>query len=127
MPACQIPGPDQNGQRFLRAARRAGLCVSIGGDTYCYGRPEMLLAVNARLRAQGTPTALWGCSVEPELLRGEILDDMRGYRTIVCRESITFQAMRAAGLPVGVNSVTLAASALLGAPGAALSAALSFL
>ena len=35
--------------------------------------------------------------------------------------------MRAAGLPVGVNPVTLAASALLGAPGAALSAALSFL
>lgn len=89
----------RNNMPFLRAARRAGLCVSIGGDTYCYGRPELLLAVNARLRAQGTPTALWGCSVEPELLRGEILDDMRGYRTIVCRESITFEAMRAAGLP----------------------------
>lgn len=88
----------RNNMPFLRAAKRADLCVSIGGDTYCYGRPELLLAVNKRLRAQGTPTALWGCSVEPELLRGELLDDLRGYSVIVCRETITYEAMRGAGL-----------------------------
>lgn len=88
----------RNNMPFLRAAKRADLCVSIGGDTYCYGRPELLLAVNRRLQAQGTPTALWGCSVEPELLTGELLEDLRRYRVIVCRESITYEAMRAAGL-----------------------------
>lgn len=89
----------RNNMPFLRAARKADLCLSVGGDTYCYGRPELLLAVNARLKAQGTPIVLWGCSVEPELLSGELLEDFRRYDLIVCRESITYEAMKAAGLP----------------------------
>ena len=93
----------RNNMPFLRAARKADLCLSIGGDTYCYGRPELLLAVNERLAARGTPIVLWGCSVEPELLSGELLDDLRRYDVIVCRESITYEAMKAAGLPAALG------------------------
>ena len=43
---------------------------------------------------------LWGCSVNPELLEGECLADLKAYDLIVARESITAQAMRDAGLTV---------------------------
>ena len=80
--------------------RRSDVCLSIGGDTYCYGHQEHLQVVNGRLRRAGKPLVLWGCSVEPDLLEGETLEDLRAYQLIVVRESITEEAMKAAGLPV---------------------------
>ena len=43
--------------------------------------------------------ALWCCSIEPELLCGELLEHLRTYKPIVARESITYDALRNAGLP----------------------------
>ena len=80
--------------------RRSDVCLSIGGDTYCYGHQEHLQVVNGRLRRAGKPLVLWGCSVEPDLLEGETLEDLRAYQLIVARESITEEAMKAVGLPV---------------------------
>ena len=90
----------RNNMPFLRRAKRADLCFSIGGDTYCYKRPEMLYAVNSRLARMGKKTVLWGCSVEPSLLEGELLEDLRTYSLIVARESISEKAMLEKGLPV---------------------------
>jgi len=78
---------------------KKSVCLSIGGDTYCYGRPEHLIVINKRLRQAGAKMALWCCSIEPELLEGELLDDLRNYNLIVARESITYEALMAAGLP----------------------------
>ena len=74
-------------------------CLSIGGDTYCYGRPEHLIVINRRLRKAKRPMALWCCSIEPDLLQGELLEDLRNYDLIVARESITYHAVKEAGLP----------------------------
>lgn len=84
----------------IHAGRESDVCLSIGGDTYCYGRQEHLLVINRRLRRVGRPLVLWGCSVEPDLLHGELLEDLRNYGLIVARESITYNAMHALGLPV---------------------------
>ena len=80
--------------------RKSDVCLSIGGDTYCYGHQEHLQVINGRLRRAGKPLVLWGCSVEPDIICGETLGDLRAYDLIVARESITEEAMRAAGLPV---------------------------
>jgi len=80
--------------------KKSDVCLSIGGDTYCYGHQEHLQVVNGRLRRAGKPLVLWGCSVEPELLEGQTLHDLRAYQLIVARESITEEAMNAKGLPV---------------------------
>lgn len=80
--------------------KRSDIGLSIGGDTYCYGHQEHLQVINGRLRRAGKPLVLWGCSVEPDIIQGETLDDLRAYDLIVARESITEAAMRAAGLPV---------------------------
>lgn len=80
--------------------RCSDVCLSIGGDTYCYGHQEHLQVINGRLKKAGKPMALWGCSVEPDLLTGQTLEDLKAYDLIVARESITGEAMRTAGLPV---------------------------
>ncbi len=85
---------------MLRAARHADVCLSVGGDTYCYTRPEMLYVVNRQLARMGKSTALWGCSIEPESLAdAEMAADLATYRAIFARESITYAALTAAGLP----------------------------
>ncbi|MBQ7887637.1 MAG: polysaccharide pyruvyl transferase family protein [Clostridia bacterium] len=80
--------------------RRSDVCLSIGGDTYCYNHQEHLQVINGRLRRAKKPLVLWGCSVEPDSITGQNLEDLRAYDLIVARESITEQAMKEAGLPV---------------------------
>ena len=80
--------------------KRSDVCLSIGGDTYCYGHQEHLQVINGRLRRAGKKMVLWGCSVEPDIIHGETLEDLKAYDLIVARETITEQAMKNAGLPV---------------------------
>ena len=84
----------------IRAGREADVCLAVGGDTYCYGPQEHIRVINGRLHRAGKPLVLWGCSVNPELIGGEYLADLKAYDMIVARESITAQAMRDAGLSV---------------------------
>lgn len=80
-------------------AGKNSICLSVGGDTYCYGRQEHLYVINRRLKRAGRPTVLWCCSIEPDIINGELLEDLASYDLIVARESITFDALQAAGLP----------------------------
>lgn len=84
----------------IRAGMETDICLAVGGDTYCYGPQEHIRTVNGRLHRAGKPLVLWGCSVNPELLEGGYLADLKAYDLIVARESITAQAMRGAGLNV---------------------------
>lgn len=83
----------------IRRGKRCDVCLSIGGDTYCYGHQEHLMVINARLRRAGKPLVLWGCSIDPERIAGE-MEDLRQYSLIVARESISAGALEEAGLPV---------------------------
>lgn len=82
----------------LKAANTADYILSIGGDNYCYGVPKFIYMVNKEIRRNGGKTILWGCSVEPESIKGEMLEDLLGYTHIIARESITYQAMINKGL-----------------------------
>lgn len=83
---------------ILKAAKTADYILSIGGDNYCYGVPAFIYLVNKEIRKKGGKTILWGCSVEPDSIKGEMLEDLRGYTHIIARESITYQAMINKGL-----------------------------
>lgn len=83
---------------ILKAAKTADYILSIGGDNYCYGVPRFIYLVNQEIRKKGGKTILWGCSVEPDSIKGEMLEDLQGYTHIIARESITYQAMINKGL-----------------------------
>ncbi|MCM1125448.1 MAG: polysaccharide pyruvyl transferase family protein [Lachnospiraceae bacterium] len=78
--------------------------ISIGGDNYCYKNMiERLVMSNRMFHHGGAKTVLYGCSIEPEILKSkEIVEDMRRYDMIVARESITYEALRAAGIEENV-------------------------
>ncbi len=81
------------------------LYLSIGGDMYCYdiSKKEAILANRVFCRA-GAKTILWGCSIEPELLKEpELIEDMKRYALITPRESITEKALRDAGVTENVK------------------------
>ena len=79
---------------------RSPLYVSVGGDLYCYelSKKEAIVA-NSTFNRAGSKTVLWGCSIEPELLKEpEVVEDMKRYALITPRESITEQALKDAGV-----------------------------
>ena len=81
------------------------LYVSVGGDMYCYeiSKREAIIA-NRTFNRAGAKTVLWGCSIEPELLKElEMIEDMKRYALITPRESITEHALREAGITENVK------------------------
>ena len=50
------------------------------------------------MRRRKVKTVLWGCSVEPDAIHGEMLEDLKGYTHIFARESLTYEALRANGV-----------------------------
>lgn len=83
---------------LLRCERGIKMALSIGGDNYCYGNTEVLSGLNSFFCKKGLQTVLWGCSVEPNALSGDVVADMKRYSMIIARESITFDALRKAGV-----------------------------
>lgn len=91
--------------RDVLGKNRAPLYVSVGGDMYCYeiSKKEAITA-NSTFNRAGSKTVLWGCSIEPELLKEpEMIEDMKRYALITPRESITKQALNDAGIVENVK------------------------
>lgn len=91
--------------RDVLGKNRAPLYVSTGGDMYCYeiSKKEAIVA-NSTFNRAGSKTVLWGCSIEPELLKEpEVIADMKRYALITPRESITEQALKDAGIVKNVK------------------------
>lgn len=91
--------------RAVLGKNLAPLYVSIGGDMYCYelSKKEAIVA-NSTFNRAGAKTVLWGCSLEPELLQDkEVVEDMKRYALITPRESITADALMAAGVKENVK------------------------
>ena len=92
--------------RKVLGRNKVPLYMSTGGDMYCYeiSKKEAIVANSAFNRAGGK-TILWGCSIEPELLQDEkVVEDMKRYALITPRESITEEALRAAGVTENVKA-----------------------
>lgn len=91
--------------REVLGKKRAPLYISTGGDMYCYelSKKEAIVA-NSTFCKAGAKTVLWGCSLEPELLKDdEVVEDMKRYALITPRESITADALRGAGIKENVK------------------------
>ncbi len=82
----------------FEAAETCDVALSIGGDNYCYGEQGFLYLINRVLRKKGVDTILWGCSIEPDTLKDGLLDDIKGYKRITARESLSYEAMKSKGL-----------------------------
>ena len=92
-------------RRMLDDIQSGDVAFSIGGDNYCYPGTDILAAINTNIRRKGAKTVLWGCSVEPELLKAPaIAKDIASYDLITARESISYEALKT----VNPNTVLVA-------------------
>lgn len=84
---------------FGKKTEGLDLALAIGGDNYCYrGFTERFSVLNRALVKKGIPCILWGCSIDEERINAALLTDLRRYRLIVARESITFNTLKQCGL-----------------------------
>ena len=82
----------------IKHADSSAIALCIGGDNYCYKWVNFLYAHNKFLREKGAKTVLWGCSVEPDAMDENMINDLRRHAVITARETITFEAMQQKGL-----------------------------
>ena len=73
---------------------RDSVLLSIGGDNYCYGENEFIYLINRCAKRKNSKTVLWGCSVEPSGVSGDMARDLESYDLIVARESITYDYLK---------------------------------
>ena len=90
---------------FLGHVRKGDLCLSIGGDNYCYAGTEILGDLNTLLRKKGAKTVLWGCSIDPEAITPAMAADLKNYDLITVREPLTEMALAQAGVTENVRRV----------------------
>ena len=91
--------------RKVLGRNRAPVYISTGGDMYCYeiSKREAMVANSTFVRT-GARTILWGCSLEPDLLKEpEVVEDMKRYTLITPRESITAATLEQAGITGNVK------------------------
>ncbi|WP_191561445.1 polysaccharide pyruvyl transferase family protein [Metabacillus idriensis] len=92
-------------QKVIKQIKNKDICLSIGGDNYCYGEQPGWYEVNKRVKAQGKKLVLWGCSIGEEDMSSRKLEDLRLFDLILARESLTYNML----LKKGLNNVRLVA------------------
>lgn len=93
-------------RKFLDRICRGDICMSIGGDNYCYSGVDKLGYYNRMLHEKGCKTVLWGCSVEPSALTEAVVADMKRYDLITVRETLSLEGLKQAGI---IDNVLLCA------------------
>ncbi|ENQ3078070.1 polysaccharide pyruvyl transferase family protein [Bacillus sp. WLY-B-L8] len=81
------------------------VCLSIGGDNYCYGEQPGMYEIDKRIKTQGKKLVLWGCSIGEEDMSERKLEDLKLFDLILARESLTYHMLKNKGL----NNVKLCA------------------
>lgn len=86
-------------KNLINPCKDTNLALAIGGDNYCYqGFLERFSVQNDMWARQHIPTALWGCSIDPERLSKSLVKDLQQYSFITARESITYEALLSCGI-----------------------------
>lgn len=80
-----------------KVVKSGDVIFNVGGDTYCYGAPNLSYALNRVAQDKGIPTVFWGCSVEERVVTDPVMNqDVNRYSYIVARESISYERLRRA-------------------------------
>lgn len=71
------------------------IAMNVGGDTYCYGTPNLSYALNSIAEKKGFANVFWGCSVDETALNDlKMQKDLNKYSYIVVRETLSEQILK---------------------------------
>lgn len=75
-------------------AADSDICLSIGGDTYCYGDNHSVQVLTRELKKAGKKVVLWGTSIGEEDLTESKLESLKDFDAIFAREPITYNLLK---------------------------------
>lgn len=78
----------------IKQAVDCDICLSVGGDTYCYGNNIGIQVLTECLKKSGKKVVLWGASIGEEDLTEEKLESLRLFDAIFTRESLTYNLLK---------------------------------
>ena len=85
-------------KQMLDLISRDDICLTIGGDTYCYDSiPWLNTACTHFTNAHGITNILWCCSIEKDKLTQEMLRALKAYSFIFVRDTISYNTLIEAG------------------------------
>ena len=85
-------------KEFVKDINEGDVYLSIGGDNYCYSGVDKLAFYNRFIKSKGAKTVLWGCSIEPDILKGKVVEDLKQYDLITVRETLSYEGLKNAGI-----------------------------
>jgi len=82
----------------LDAIDKNTICLSVGGDNYCYPNWMKWKGIHNKALKVGARSILWSCSIEPDMIDEDMLKILKTHHLITARESITYNALLDRGL-----------------------------
>ena len=79
---------------IVAQAQDCDICLSVGGDTYCYGDNHGIQVLTGELKKSGKKVVLWGASIGEEDLSEDKLRSLRDFDAIFTRESLTYELLK---------------------------------
>ena len=79
---------------IVAQAQDCDICLSVGGDTYCYGDNHGIQVLTRKLKKSGKKVVLWGASIGEEDLNEEKLKSLEDFDAIFTRESLTYALLK---------------------------------
>ena len=92
-------------RQCLKLSKNMDYCIAIGGDNYCYNKGKTYWPTERVIKKMGKKMMLWGCSVEPDELAGELAEHLQLFDAITVRDSITYKAFLENGFKDKVHLV----------------------
>lgn len=92
-------------RKTISRINEADICLSVGGDNYCYGEVPHWYEIDKRIKSKGKKLVLWGCSIGEEDLSERKLEDLKRFDLIIARETLTYNNL----LRHGFSNVKLSA------------------
>lgn len=84
--------------KTIERIKDVDVCLSIGGDNYCYGEQPALYEINKAVKKKGKKLVLWGCSIGEEDMSEHKLRDLQNFDLILARETLTYNMLENKGL-----------------------------
>lgn len=81
-------------KELLEEINNNDICISLGGDNYCYNVSDWLYTIDEEVKKQGKKLILWGASLFEEINDFNLLNDMNIFDILYIRESISYDAIK---------------------------------
>lgn len=77
----------------LKKIDEVDICISVGGDNYCYGEPNWIYTINKTVKEKNRKNVFWCTSLFEKIESDEMIRDLKTYDVIIARETLTYKAL----------------------------------